>query len=201
MPFRSLIGTQPEGLWCGAARALSILNWRSSTRFCGKCGTANGDKPGELARLCPACGTLSFPRISPALLAVVMKGDKLLLARNTQYKTGIWSVLAGFLEPGETLEDCLRREVREEVDIEVEPGAYLGSQPWPYPDQLMVALGAEWKSGQLRPDGVEIAEADWFGPEDLPPLPLPGSLSRRVIDMAFAAMGGGGFRGASAPRP
>lgn len=166
-------------------RGLSLLNWRSSTRFCGRCGSQNGDKPGELARLCPACGTLLFPRISPALLAVVMKGDRLLLARNSQNRSGMWSVLAGFLEPGETLEDCLRREVREEVGIEVEPGTYLGSQPWPYPDQLMVAFSAEWKSGALQPDGVEIAEAGWFDGHNLPSLPLPGSLSRRVIDMAF----------------
>ncbi len=187
-PFRSIIRELPECHWLMPARALSLLNWRTSTRFCGRCGAVNGDKADETARLCPACGALSFPRISPAILAAVTRADKLLLARNTLFKTGIWSVIAGFLEPGETFEQCVCREVREEVAIEIEPGDYLGSQPWPFPDQLMVGFTAQWKSGELRPDGREISEAAWFGPDDHPPLPLPGSLSRRVIDQAFAAI-------------
>lgn len=193
-PFRSVIGALPEGDWIVAARALAYVNWRASTRFCGRCGAPNGDKPDEIARLCPACGALSFPRISPAVLAVVRRGDRLLLARNASFKAGTWSVLAGFVEPGETLEGCVRREVREEVSIEVEPRAYLGSQPWPFPDQLMLGLSAEWVSGELAPDGVEIAEAGWFGPGDLPPLPMPGSLSRRLIDAALADISSAGTR-------
>ncbi|MBU0926709.1 MAG: NAD(+) diphosphatase, partial [Spirochaetes bacterium] len=155
---------------------------------CGRCGSPNGDKPDEIARLCPSCGALSFPRISPAVLAVVRRGGRILLARNVMHKTGMWSVLAGFVEPGETFEGCVRREVREEVSIEVRPDGYLGSQPWPFPDQLMVGFAAEWVSGELRPDGVEIAEAGWFGPDDHPPLPGPGSLSRRLIDAFFAGV-------------
>jgi NAD+ diphosphatase len=185
-PFRSVIGALPEAEWITAARALAYVNWRASTKYCGRCGAPNGDKPDEIARLCPACGALSFPRISPAVLAVVRRGDRLLLARNASFKAGTWSVLAGFVEPGETLEGCVKREVREEVSIEVEPRAYLGSQPWPFPDQLMIGMTAEWVSGELAPDGVEIAEAGWFGPGDLPPLPMPGSLSRRLIDAALA---------------
>lgn len=193
-PFRSVIGALQERDWITAARALAYVNWRASTRFCGRCGAPNGDKPDEIARLCPACGALSFPRISPAVLAVVRRGDRLLLARNASFKAGTWSVLAGFVEPGETLEGCVRREVREEVSIEVEPRAYLGSQPWPFPDQLMLGLSAEWVSGELAPDGVEIAEAGWFGPGDLPPLPMPGSLSRRLIDAALADISSAGTR-------
>jgi len=187
-PVRSFITALPEPDWARAARALAYLNWRASTRFCGRCGSPNGDKVDELARLCPRCGALSFPRISPAVLAVVRRGDRLLLARNALNKTGTWSILAGFVEPGETFEACVAREVMEEVRVTVAPGAYLGSQPWPFPDQLMVGFAAEWSSGELRPDGVEIAEAGWFGPSDHPPLPGPGSLSRRLIDAFFASV-------------
>jgi NAD+ diphosphatase len=185
-PFRGVIGAIPETGWRGAARALAFVNWRASTRYCGRCGSPNGDKPDEIARLCPSCGALSFPRISPAVLAVVMKGNRILLARNALNKTGRWSILAGFVEPGETFEGCVHREVLEEVSVEVAADGYLGSQPWPFPDQLMVGFLAHWKSGELRPDGVEIAEAGWFGPDDHPPLPMHGSLSRRLIDAAFA---------------
>lgn len=185
-PFRSVIGAIPETGWRDAARALSLVNWRASTRFCGRCGAPNGDKPDELARLCPACGALVYPRISPAVLAVIMKGNRILLARNVLNKTGMWSILAGFVESGETFEGCVRREVLEEVSIEVEADGYLGSQPWPFPDQLMLGFLAHWKSGELKPDGVEIAEAGWFGPDDHPPLPMHGSLSRRLIEAAFA---------------
>ncbi len=187
-PVRSFIASLPEAEWAGAAKALAYLNWRASTRFCGRCGSPNGDKGDEIARLCPACGALAFPRISPAVLAVVRKGDRLLLARNAMNKTGMWSILAGFVEPGETFEGCVAREVMEEVRVTVAPGNYLGSQPWPFPDQLMVGFAAEWVSGELSPDGVEIAEAGWFGPDDHPPLPGPGSLSRRLIDAFFASV-------------
>ena len=186
LPFRGVIGALPDGEWRAAAKAMAFVNWRTATRFCGRCGAPNGDKADELARLCPACGALSFPRISPAVLAVVKKDNRLLLARNVANKTGVWSLLAGFIEPGETLEGCVAREVFEEVRIVVEPGAYLGSQPWPFPDQLMFGMAAEWVSGELAPDGVEIAEAGWFGPDDHPPVPMYGSLSRRLIDAAFA---------------
>lgn len=190
-PFRFVIGGFPEWIWREPARGLSLLNWRASTKFCGRCGTPNGDKTDETARLCPSCGAVVFPRISPAVLVAVVKDRQLLLARNTLFKTGIWSVIAGFVEPGETFEECIRREVREEVDIGVKPGSYLGSQPWPFPDQLMVGFSAEWLDGELRPDGREIAEARWFGPRDLPRLPMPGSLSRRIIDTVLAGLSPG----------
>jgi NAD+ diphosphatase len=186
LPFRGVIGALPDARWRAAARALAFMNWRSSTRYCGKCGAPNGDKADELARLCPVCGALSFPRISPAVLAVVKKDNRLLLARNIANRTGVWSLLAGFVEPGETIEGCVQREVMEEVRMEVAPRSYLGSQPWPFPDQLMFGMAADWVSGDLSPDGVEIAEAGWFGPLEHPPIPMHGSLSRRLIDAAFA---------------
>jgi len=103
LPFRSVIGALPDGQWSAAAKAMAFINWRTATRFCGRCGAPNGDKSDELARVCTGCGALSFPRISPAVLAVVKKDNRLLLARNVANKTGVWSLLAGFVEPGETL--------------------------------------------------------------------------------------------------
>ncbi len=183
--FRALINAFPEELWTPAARALALLNWKGSTLFCGKCGALNGDKPGELARLCSRCGALAFPRLSPAVLVAVIKDGTLLLARNVQSKLGFFSLIAGFVEPGETLEDCAIREVMEEVGIQVDGLEYLGSQPWPFPDQLMVGFSARWVSGELKPDGVEIAESAWFSPDAQPSLPNSGSLSRRIIDKIF----------------
>ncbi|MFH2114125.1 MAG: NAD(+) diphosphatase [Spirochaetota bacterium] len=189
LPMRTVIREVPEKLWTPAAKAMAFANWRAATRFCGVCGSPTRDKSDELARQCAACGQLFFPRISPAILAVVRKDGKLLLARNANSTTGFWSLIAGFVEPGETFEDCVRREVMEEVGIEVEVDGYLGSQPWPFPDQLMLGFAARWKSGELTPDGDEIAEAGWFGPTDHPQIPGPGSLSRRLIDGVLADMG------------
>lgn len=150
----------------------------------GLVSAAAAAEPGELALRCTGCGQLLFPRISPAILAVVVKDGKLLLARNAANKQGFWSLIAGFMEPGERFEDCVRREVREEVGIEVRVDGYLGSQPWPFPDQLMIGFSASWVSGELQPDGIEIAEAGWFAADQLPPVPRSGSLSRRLIDQA-----------------
>jgi NAD+ diphosphatase len=188
LPMRSVIREVPEKLWAPAAKAMAFANWRTATRFCGFCGAPTKDKSDEHARQCTACNQLFFPRISPAILAVVRKGGKLLLARNARSTTGFWSLIAGFVEPGETFEECVKREVMEEVGIEVELDGYLGSQPWPFPDQLMLGFAARWKSGELKPDGDEIAEAGWFGPTDHPPIPGPGSLSRRLIDGVFGEM-------------
>ncbi len=187
VPFRSVLAGQAWDGVLPACRALSLAQWRSVSRFCGRCGSAQRDKADETARLCPSCGHVTYPRLSPAILARVHRGGRILLARNAAFKSGIFSVLAGFVEPGESFEDCVVREVEEEVGIRVRNVRYLGSQPWPFPDSLMVGFEAEWESGELSPDGIEIAEAGWYGPDDHPPLPLPGSLSRRIIDAAFKA--------------
>ncbi len=184
-PLRAAIMGLPEESWQPAARAMAYANWRAATRYCGRCGAPNLDVPGDEGRRCGACGALSFPRISPAVLAVVKKEGRLLLARNAQNPSGFWSLIAGFVEPGETFEDCVRREVKEEVGIDIEVRGYMGSQPWPFPDQLMIGFEACWVDGELAPDGLEIAEAGWFGPHDHPPIPNPGSLSRRLIDSAL----------------
>jgi NAD+ diphosphatase len=125
---------------------------------------------------------VSYPPVSPAIMILVTHGRRLLLARKPAFPQGRYSALAGFVEPGETLEDTVARETREEVGVEVKNIRYFGSQPWPFPHSLMIAFTAEYAGGPIRPDGVEIEEARWFEPDQLPKLPPPISISRRLID-------------------
>lgn len=182
---RKLLASAPESILQSILKALALLHWRLTVHFCGKCGSPTEDKSDEIARICKTCGFFTYPRLSPAILAVVTKGDKILLARNASFTTGVFSLVAGYLETGENFEACVRREVREEAGIEIDNVTYVASQPWPFPDALMVGFTSTWKSGEIKPDGVEIIEADWFGPDNPPPLPPPGSLSRKLIDYAF----------------
>jgi NAD+ diphosphatase len=140
------------------------------------------DKTDERAKTCPACGLNSYPRLSPAVIVAVVKDDKLLLATSPRFRSSFWSVLAGFVEPGETLEDCVVREVEEEVGITVRNVRYFGSQPWPFPDSLMLGFTAEYAKGEIKTDGMEIVEADWFGADNLPNVPPSVSIARRLID-------------------
>ncbi|MBI2278208.1 MAG: NAD(+) diphosphatase [Dechloromonas sp.] len=167
-----------------AGRATQLLDWQSHHRFCGQCGTPTTMKSGELAMQCPSCGLLAYPRISPAVMVLVRDGDRLLLARSPHFKPGVFSALAGFVEPGETLEECAAREVREEVGIEIANLRYFHSQPWPFPNSLMVAFFADYAGGTITPDPKEIEAADWFALAALPLLPEPISISRRLIDAA-----------------
>ena len=142
-------------------------------------------KSGELVMQCPSCGLLAYPRISPAVMVLVRDGDKLLLARSPHFKPGVFSALAGFVEPGETLEECAAREVREEVGIEITGLRYFHSQPWPFPNSLMVAFFADYAGGTIIPQPGEIEAAEWFTPGALPILPDPISISRKLIDAAL----------------
>lgn len=168
-----------------AGRATQLLDWQANHRFCGKCGTPTAIKAGELAMSCPACGLLAYPRISPAVMVLVRNGDQLLLGRSPHFKPGVFSALAGFVEPGETLEECAAREVREEVGIEIANLRYFDSQPWPFPNSLMVAFFADYAGGTITPDPNEIEDAGWFAPDALPILPEPISISRQLIDAAL----------------
>ena len=143
-------------------------------------------KENELAMLCPACGLLAYPRISPAVMVLVRDGDQLLLGRSPHFKPGVFSALAGFVEPGETLEECAAREVREEVGVDIANLRYFQSQPWPFPNSLMVAFFADYAGGTITPDPNEIEEAGWFALDALPILPEPISIARRLIDAALA---------------
>jgi NAD+ diphosphatase len=136
---------------------------------------------------CPVCGLLAFPRVAPAIIVRVTRGDEILLAHGRRFPSTIYSVLAGFVDPGESLEECVHREVREEVGIEVTPPRYFGSQPWPFPHSLMVGFTAEWAGGELSPDPEEIADAGWYRADALPELPPSISIARRLIDDWLAA--------------
>jgi NAD+ diphosphatase len=165
-----------------ASRALELLTWDEQSRFCGKCGRETGHKVGERAKECPACGLVRYPRISPAVIVAIIKDKKILLAHKKNSPLPFHSVLAGFVEAGESLETCVKREVFEEVGLEVANIRYFGSQPWPFPDSLMIAFTATHAGGDIEIDNDEIEHAAWYGPKDLPPVPPNGTVSRRLID-------------------
>jgi NAD+ diphosphatase len=186
--LRSLFGALDDMLFALVGRALQIMDWDRSHQFCGRCGTPTRLKPGERARECPSCGQTHYPRIAPAAMALVRRDDTLLLARSPHFPPGMHSALAGFVEPGESLEQCLVREVREEVGIEVANLRYFSSQPWPFPHSLMIAFNCDYAGGELTPDASEIEAAGWFALHELPLLPNRISIARRLIDSTIAQM-------------
>jgi NAD+ diphosphatase len=179
--LRAVFGIVDEALAALAGRAFQIMEWDRNHQYCSRCGTPTEPRPDERARACPSCGYTTYPPISPAIMILVTRGRELLLARKPGWAPGRYSALAGFVEPGETLEDTVRRETREEVGVEVQNLRYFGSQPWPFPHSLMVAFIADYAGGDVRPDGVEIEAANWFDAERLPQLPPSISISRRLI--------------------
>jgi NAD+ diphosphatase len=167
-------------------QALALVEWDSLHRYCGGCAVPTELVPGERARRCPRCGATFYPRISPAIIVLVEKDQQILLARNANFPAGRFSLVAGFVEPGESLEQAAVREVREEVGIEITDLRYDGSQPWPFGRSLMIGFHARYAGGDIRVDGVEIAEADWFALDQLPDLPSPISIARKMIDRFVA---------------
>ncbi|MBM7868293.1 NAD(+) diphosphatase [Heliobacterium gestii] len=181
--LRRLYGQIADSLFWTAIRALHIWTWLKKNHFCGCCASRLQMSSQEMALQCERCGHLVYPRISPAIIVAVTRGDQLLLARPHRVPAVSWhTVIAGFVEPGETLEECVRREVREEVGIEVDRIQYFGSQPWPFPDSLMVGFTAQYASGEITIDPREIIEADWFSVDNLPPLPASFSIAKRLIE-------------------
>ena len=182
--LRPLYGVGGAEAFALAGRASLLMDWRQNHRFCGRCGTPTTKKSDEFAMACPACGLLAYPRISPAVMVLVSRGDDLLLARSPHFRPGMFSALAGFVEAGETIEQCAAREVREEVGVEIANLRYFRSQPWPFPDSLMVAFFADYAGGEITPDPSEIEAAGWFPRSALPPLPDHASIARHLIDAA-----------------
>lgn len=166
-----------------AGRASQILLWDSTNRFCGRCGTEMYLKESERARACPKCQFHSYPRISPSIIVLVEKGDKILLARSPHFPPKRYSVLAGFIEPGETAEQAVEREVFEEVGIHLKNICYIRSQPWPFPHSLMLGFTAEYESGEITIDNVEIEDAHWYNINNLPELPMSSSIARWLINL------------------
>ena len=181
--LRQLWGQVDAQVWAIAGRAVQIVAWDVAHRFCGRCGAVTQPLTDQRARQCPRCGLAAYPRLAPAVIVLVERDDgRVLLARNANFSENFYSCLAGFVEPGETLEEAVRREVREEVGIEVGDLRYFGSQPWPFPHSLMIGFTARLASGELRPDGLEITEAGWFSPSELPHLPGEISIARALIE-------------------
>ncbi|WP_137939624.1 NAD(+) diphosphatase [Chitinivorax sp. B] len=168
------------------SRAFQLLEWDRTHRFCGQCGTTTQPKAHEHAKQCPSCGYVVYPRLSPAIMVLVKKGRQLLLARSPGFTPGAYSALAGFVEPGESLEAAVHREVMEEVGITVTNLRYFGSQSWPFPHSLMIAFVADYAGGELSPDGVEIEDAGFYEPDALPGLPYKLSIARHLIESVVA---------------
>lgn len=186
--LRALFLRLPEVTLALAARAFQVVEWDRTHRFCGRCGSPTRDKDGERAKQCPACGYVAYPRVSPAMMVLVTRGRELLLARANRFPGAMYSALAGFVEPGETIEDCIHREVHEEVGIDVTDLAYFASQSWAFPHSLMIAYTARYAGGELHPDPSEIADVRWFGVHALPDLPSTVSIARRLIDATAARL-------------
>ncbi len=179
--LRGLYGRIPEVEWFIAGYASQVVHWQRTSEYCPVCASPMGSPGQEWRRICTNCGHERYPIVSPAVLALVHDGDHVLLA----HKPG-WgkrrSILAGFTLPGESLEECVHREVLEEAGVRVQDLSYFGSQPWPFPQQLMIGFFGRYMSGDIVIDADELAGADWYNYDALPALPPPLSLSRQMID-------------------
>ena len=180
--LRSLHTLFNDDLFAIAARAVQLIAWDRNHQYCGHCATPMQQAQGERAKRCPKCSLRQYPRLSPAVIMLVHKGEEILLARAPRFRAGMYSVLAGFVEPGESLEETVAREVKEEVGIEIKNIRYFGSQPWPFPNSLMIGFVAEYDKGALVPDRREIEAAAWFHKSSLPPVPGRLSIARKLID-------------------
>lgn len=188
--LRRLYQQLGDNLFWVAGRAIQIVDWDRTHRFCGRCATPVETLAHERAKKCPACELITYPRLAPAIIIAIERpfpdGNRLLLARNARFPNGFYSVLAGFVEPGETLEGCAQREVREEVGIEIQNIRYFGSQPWPFPHSLMVAFTAEYASGDITLEEEELEHADWFAADAMPQTPPGLSISAHLISWFLA---------------
>lgn len=170
--------------------AAQISTWAREHRFCGACGKPAVQVPGERAMYCDVDNLRFYPRISPSMIVLITRGDEVLLARSPRFVSGMYSTLAGFVEPGESVEDCVHREVMEEVRVRIKNLKYMGSQCWPFPHSMMLGYHAEYDSGEIVPQVDEIEDARWFHIDALPPLPANRSIARYLIDVWLARRSG-----------
>lgn len=190
---RELYGILPDDELAIAAFAVRIIDFDRTSRFCGQCGAPTRQSREERAKSCDTCGLVTYPRTSPAVIVLIRRDDKILLARSPRFPSGLYSILAGFVEPGECLEEAIHREVREEAGIEVTNIRYMGSEPWPFPGSLMIGFVADYAGGEIVIDNNEIISAGWFDQDHLPGLPSPMSISRALIDWWAGDAGRGRF--------
>jgi NAD+ diphosphatase len=182
LPLMALYGRLDQLRWTLAGRAVQLVEWARTHRFCGRCGTPTEAMERERARRCPACGLLAFPRLAPAVITLIHREDEVLLARGRAFPVPMYSCLAGFVEPGEDLEQAVRREVREEVGVALGDVTYFASQPWPFPHSLMIGFTAAWASGDIVIDEDEIVDAQWYTADAMPTIPPGMSIARTLID-------------------
>jgi NAD+ diphosphatase len=180
--LRNWLGRVEPSVFYLAGRAQQLIEWYRDHRFCGRCGSEMVDHAFDRAKECEECGLVSYPRLSPSIIVLVHRGEEMLLARNARWPTNMFSTLAGFVEPGESIEQTVHREVLEEVGLRVTNLRYLGSQSWPFPNSLMLGFHAEYAGGDIRCQEGEIAEARWFHHTQLPNVPPATAISRWLID-------------------
>lgn len=180
--LKSLTHQLPNDMFWLAGKAIQIVNFNNDHKYCGRCGTLTQSLNIEISKKCPKCGLVNYPRISPAIIVAVVNDGKLLLAHNNAYPKNLYSVVAGFVEVGETFEECVVREVREETGITVKSIKYFGNQPWPFPNSLMIGFTCEYESGKIQVDGKEIGHAEWYSSAEMPLTPDSISIAKKLID-------------------
>ncbi|WP_096085863.1 NAD(+) diphosphatase [Agaribacterium haliotis] len=185
LDLRSALALLNEEDGAIAGRAVQLKHWMDTSRYCGRCSSPTQAHQRERAYQCPECGFMQFPQFAPCVIGVVVDGDRVLLANGVKHKAGIYAALAGFIEAGETAEQAFVREVKEEVGVDICNLVYLGSQPWPFPGQLMLGFIADYAGGELNIDENEIVDAGWYSKHNLPQLPPEHTISRQLIDYAL----------------
>jgi NAD+ diphosphatase len=187
--LRRIYGLVDEQFFGLAGRAFQIMDWDRTHQFCGRCGTPLTTSTTERAKQCPRCGLIQYPRLAPSIIVLIQRGHELLLGRSSHFPKGLYSVIAGFVEPGETLEEAVEREVQEEVGLTIADIRYFASQPWPFPHSLMIGFTAQHAGGDICIDNKEIEDARWFTADNLPKIPDKISIARKLIDCFLEAQG------------
>jgi NAD+ diphosphatase len=181
--IRKLYNLLPEQCLQAAIYAYQIIIWDRKNKYCGECGSLTAENlPTVLVKNCPNCQSEFYPKISPSVIVSVIRNDEILLAQHRRVTNGMYTVLAGFVNPGESLEECIHREIKEEAGISVCNIRYFGSQPWPFPDSLMIGFTADFDHGELKPDNDEILDLKWFKRDEIPEWPDKVSIARSLID-------------------
>lgn len=191
LDLRAYFGVASDAEWLAAGRAVQVAEWARTHRFCGQCGDRTRPSEGERGLICPSCGLVAYPRVAPAMIALVTRGEpgpdqEALLACGVRFPIPMYSCLAGFVEPGEDLEGAVVREVKEEVGVDVDDVRYVGSQPWPFPHSLMVGFRANYTGGDIVCEEGEILDAGWYRKDDLPMVPPEISIAGKIISAWIA---------------
>lgn len=183
VPLRKALNLMGVHWYGPIIKAYSVINWDRTHQFCSRCGSKTKHATLGFEHICTSCGIAFYPRISPSIIVLIRKDDHLLMARSPHFVAGAYGLIAGFVEVGETLEETIHREVMEEVQIKVKNIQYFGSQPWPFPDSLMIGFLADYASGEIVIDNKEIEDAGWYRYDNLPGRPsVSVSIAKRLID-------------------